>query len=131
MKKLKFDDNQIQLILDGKKNTTWRCFDDKDLKKGDKVSFCNKDGKEFSKANIISVKKTAFRNLSREDKEGYEPFNSDRDMLITFGNYYKKELEFDTELKVIKFEIIKEESQNPRSIRHFLFRRQERTILSS
>jgi len=38
MKTVKFRPDLAQLIMDGKKTTTWRLFDDKDLQAGDVVN---------------------------------------------------------------------------------------------
>src|SRR3989344_1573630 len=63
MKVIKFEDKLIPLILNGEKTTTWRCFDNRNLKAGDDISLCNNGGEEFAKGVITSVRETTFRNL--------------------------------------------------------------------
>lgn len=54
MKTLKLRESLSKLILQGKKNTTWRLFDDKNLSKGDVVSFLVwETKKEFAKARLL------------------------------------------------------------------------------
>ena len=106
MKKLKFANGLPELILNGKKITTWRISDDKNLSVDDIISCCRVDGTEFANAKITSVKETIFEELTEEDKEGHEPFESDRQMYETFSKYYNIEITPQTKLKVIKFELI-------------------------
>ena len=64
MKTLKFKEDLSKLILSGKKDTTWRLFDDKNLSNSDEVSFViSETGKEFAKAKLINVRETTFGNL--------------------------------------------------------------------
>jgi hypothetical protein len=105
MKTLKFENPG--LILNGEKNTTWRINDEKNLSVGDGISLCGKNGKEFSKAKIISVKEKMFKELKPEDVEGHEKFSSEEEMYKTYSRYYKIEVGPKTKLKVIKFQVIK------------------------
>lgn len=89
MKQLKFANGLPELILNDKKIVTWRINDDKDLSVDDILSCCRVDGREFSQAKIIAVKETTFEKLTEEDKKGYEPFKSDKEMYDTFSKYYK------------------------------------------
>ena len=67
MKTLKFTKELSQLILQGNKNTTWRLFDDKDLKKGDEVIFIIKETmQEFAKARLLAVCETSFTQMSND-----------------------------------------------------------------
>jgi len=91
MKKLKFANPLPELVLNKKKDTTWRINDEKDLNVNDELSLCygdleNKD-QEFAKAKIIWVKDTTFENLTNEDREGHEKFNSEEEMYKTYSKY--------------------------------------------
>ena len=56
MKTLKFKPELAELILAGKKTSTWRLFDDKDLQTDDVVSFVNSDTMEqFALAKLSEV----------------------------------------------------------------------------
>lgn len=57
MKKLKFANNLIHLILSGEKTSTWRLFDDKSLEIKDKLDFLDSEKeKKFAEAEIIEVR---------------------------------------------------------------------------
>lgn len=109
MKKLKFVDELVPLILNGSKDTTWRLFDDKDLHINDELSLVHAEMKEeFAKGKIISVKETTFNNLTAEDLDGHEKFLSKEVMLQTYSKYYKKDVTGETILKIIKFQVLKD-----------------------
>ena len=81
MKTLKFKDYLVSLVLSGKKDSTWRLFDDKDLKKDDELLLINKDtGEEFGKAIILSIREKRLCDLHDSDFEGHERFESEEKM---------------------------------------------------
>lgn len=105
MKKLKFVDNLVKLILSGEKTTTWRLFDDKDLQTGDNLIFINKDtGNEFGTAKILSVVEKKLIELDDSDYEGHEKFESLEKMYDAYKQYYSENINQDTIVKIIKFE---------------------------
>ncbi len=106
MKQLKFADNLIPLIQSKHKDTTWRINDDKNIQENDILSLCNINKQPFAKAKIIKVKTTTFDNLSKEDMQGHEKFNSFEHMLQTYSTYYNMQVTSQTEVKIIKFELI-------------------------
>ena len=75
MKPLKFAENLVPLILSGEKTSTWRLFDEKDLKTGDRLIFINQaNGKEFAKAEIVSIVKKILGEIKDSDFAGHEKF---------------------------------------------------------
>jgi hypothetical protein len=88
MKKLKFADPLVDLILDGTKDTTWRYKDDKNLSPGDLVELLKTDESKFGEAEVIWTKKTTLGSLSTKDKEGHESFATAEEMYETYSNYY-------------------------------------------
>jgi len=107
MKQLKFSEPLPELILSGKKNTTWRINDNKNILGGDSLSLCHNNGEEFAKAKAISVKETNFGNLTEEDKKGHEEFSSDKEMYETYSRYYNIKVTSETKVKIIRFRILK------------------------
>lgn len=64
MKTLKFREKLSKLILKNEKTTTWRIFDDKDIKVGDTVQFLVWETKErFAIAKIVNVVEKKFQDL--------------------------------------------------------------------
>lgn len=71
MKTLKFAENLVPLVLSGEKDVTWRLFDDKDLKEGDRLSLCRaENGEEFSQAVIVSVFEKRMGDIDERDFGG-------------------------------------------------------------
>lgn len=107
MKTLKFSQKHIPSILSGQKTITWRCFDDKDLEKGDEILFLDNETKEpFARAALLEVREKTFGELDGEDKKGHEEFRNNEEMLKTYSEYYRTEITPDTPLKIIKFKIL-------------------------
>lgn len=106
MKPLKFYEPLPDMIMSGEKDTTWRIDDEKEITVNDKLSLQDAEGEEFARARVLWTKMTTFDRLTEEDREGHESFDSREEMLETYSDYYDKKVEGDTEVKVIKFEVI-------------------------
>ncbi len=95
------------MILDGTKDTTIR-LSVRDLKEGNIIVLVDREGKEFGKATIISVKMTTLGNLTKEDMEGHEKYSSQKELYRTFQKYYPNiSVGAETPAQVIKFKLIK------------------------
>lgn len=106
MKSLKFAPHLVPLILRGEKTTTWRLFDDKDLREGDTIRFFNSETlKGFATAKLIKVTKKKIGEVDDEDFDGHEKFTSKKEMCQTYSNYYNKPITPETSVKIIKFEL--------------------------
>lgn len=111
MKRLKFDADLIQRILSGEKTSTWRLFDDKDLSVGDKLGFVNVDDDfVFAKAVITDIKEKTFAEITKEDFETHEKYSSKEEMLKTYQGYYGDEVNENSIVKIIIFELEKGKS---------------------
>jgi len=107
VKTLKFSKDFISEILSGRKTATWRCFDDKDLKKGDEVLCLEYGGRRvFAKILLTEVEEKTFGELNEEDRKGHEEFKNDEEMYKVYSEYYKKEITPDTPVKIIRFKIL-------------------------
>lgn len=108
MKTLKFTADLVDKILNGEKTSTFRLFDDKDLKEGDELSLINKEtGVQFGTAKITSVKIKTLDSLTEEDWIGHHRFSSEEEMYKVFRTYYGDMVKEDTEVKIISFEFKK------------------------
>lgn len=108
MKTLKFAPHLVEMIIKGTKTTTWRLFDDKEIVEGDEFVFINKEtGKEFATAAAVSVKVKPLTKLDDSDMEGHEKFKDEQEMYSSYKKYYGDEVKEDTEVKVIKYKILK------------------------
>jgi len=106
MKRLKFSEKLVPLVVGCEKDTTWRINDDKMLGVGDGLSLCYNDGREFGKAVVMWVKETTFESLTDEDKVDHEKFVSSEEMYSTYSEYYGFEVTPKTRLKVVKFKLV-------------------------
>jgi hypothetical protein len=107
MKTLKFDSILADLILKGEKTSTWRLFDDKDLKAGDDITLIRRPKLEpFAKANITRVIEKPLGRLTDDDKDGHERYGSEDEMYQTLQGYYEHPIDSKTPVKVIHFKII-------------------------
>lgn len=106
MKTLRFFEPLPLLILQGKKDTTWRIDDDKDLNKGDVIRLVDRPKTEFAHAIVLWTKHTTFGKLTKEDTEGHEKFKSTQEMFDTYSGYYGITVTADTPVKVVKFKLL-------------------------
>lgn len=106
-KTLKFAENLIPLVLSGKKISTWRLFDDKDLQKGDELILINQaTGEEFARARITAVTEKAFGKIDEADFDRHERYESKEKMLETYRSYYGEKVTWDTLVKVVSFDLL-------------------------
>lgn len=105
MKTIKFTPALTELIKQGKKVTTFRLFDDKDLSVGDEIELATRNGENvtvFGKAIIIEATLRTIATLQPEDYQGHEPV---KDALAVYRGYYGDKVQLDTQVKVIKFKV--------------------------
>ncbi len=108
MKTLKFAKDLVPLIKSGKKTTTWRLFDDKDLQKGDEIQLISRpDLNVFAIAKIIEMTEKPFHDLTDIDLEGHEQVGIKQQMYDTYTMYYKQPVDEHTLVKIIKFKILR------------------------
>jgi hypothetical protein len=106
-KTIKFRPHLAELVLKGKKNITWRLFDDKDLRTGDVVDFINWETSEkFAEAELNKVREKTLGTLADEDWEGHERFASEEEMYKTYKIYYGEKVDENSPVKIIKFKLI-------------------------
>lgn len=106
MKPLKFNHEFLEEILEGRKTTTWRLFDDKDLSVGDKLDLIDRDSNEsFGKAVITDVVGKKISELSNKEliNHGY---NTLEDMLGSHRGYYGDKVNLESAIKIITFKLI-------------------------
>ena len=104
MKTLKFKTHLVTEILTGRKTSTWRLFDDKDLTIGDEIEFINKETLEpFGTGKIESLYTKTLGTLEDADWEGHERFASEAEMYATYRTYYGDQVNEQSEVKIISF----------------------------
>ena len=112
MKTLKFTTHLVNKILAGEKKSTWRLFDDKDLKSGDQVILINKEtGQQFGIATITSLKIKTLGSLNNDDWIGHEKFSSEEEMYNVYKKYYGDRVDENAEVKIVTFNFARNENQ--------------------
>lgn len=110
MKTLKFNHDAAQLILEGKKTTTWRMFDDKDLSVDDHIHIIDKvdavddtSWKVIGQASVTEVIEKHLGDVTEEYMQGHESFKTKQAMLEHYQKLYGERVNWDTPVKIIKF----------------------------
>lgn len=106
MKTLKFRHDFVKEIIEGRKTTTWRLFDDKDLKTGDRLSLVDSQtGEVFAKAVIIDTQTKTIENLTDDELKNHG-YNNRDDMITSHKGYYGDKVDLDTGVKIVEFKVI-------------------------
>ena len=104
MKRLKFFQKLVPLMLSGEKTTTWRLWDDKDLQIGDQVECLVSETMEpFGSFVITEVIEKPLKNLEESDFAGHEKYDDLEKLYKDYTNYYQRQVNGDTMLKVVRF----------------------------
>ncbi len=110
MKSLKLEHSLANDIRSGKKTSTWRLFDDKDLSVDDRITLIDKVDPHhrdtwfaFGEATIDRVVEKHLGEIGKEDYEGHDMHESPEEMLDAFRKYYGNHVTFKTPVKIIHF----------------------------
>jgi ribonuclease HI len=111
MKTLKFEHKLAQLISEGKKTTTWRIYDDKDLSVNDRIKLIDKVNPNVRSSwqviglgEVREIIEKKLGDVTDADMAGHEAFNSRDEMLSTYKSYYGDRVTFETPVKIILFD---------------------------
>lgn len=113
MKAIKLDHELAKLVLTGKKTSTWRLYDDKDLSVNDEVEIIDKvDPKDpgtwqvAAHAVIDTVIQKRLGDVAESDYGGHEQYASQEEMLQDFQHYYGPQVTLKTPVKMIHFTLL-------------------------
>jgi ribonuclease HI len=111
VKALKFDHDLAKLILEGKKTSTWRLFDDKDLSVNDEVKVIDKvdptrpeTWEVIGTARINEVIQKTLGQVGASEYEGREKFSSQAEMVRAYKEHYGENVNLRTVVKIIRFD---------------------------
>ena len=105
MKTLKFKHDFVKEIIEKRKTTTWRLFDDKNLQVNDEIGLIDAlTRKVFGNAIIIDIQEKVINNLTEEELRNHQ-YNSKEDMIENHNKYYGNKVTLDTIVKIIEFKI--------------------------
>lgn len=113
MKTLKLDHQLALDVLGGKKTSTWRINDEKNLTVNDEVELIDKvdPGKHdtwrvIGKATITRIVQKRLGDVTLVDMEGHESFASVDEMVKNYQKYYGPDVSVHTPVKMIHFEFM-------------------------
>lgn len=110
MKTLKFDHDAAQDVLRGKKTSTWRLYDDKDLSVNDHIKIIDKSDpddtnswKIIGEAVVNEVIEKKLGDVTDRDMAGHEIFDTKEEMLATYRQRYGDRVTLDEPVKMVYF----------------------------
>jgi ribonuclease HI len=110
MKSLKLNHADAQAVMAGKKTTTWRLYDEKNISVNDELELIDKvDAKSqqawcvigIAKVNTIVSKRLG--ELTDEDQQGEYEYKNNQEMFAAFKAFYGPDVGPATPVKIIKF----------------------------
>lgn len=111
MKTLKFNHHSAKLILLGKKISTWRLFDDKDLGVNDQITIIDKIKNDdpsswhaIGVATITEIVEKRLADVTEENMIGEGSFATKKEMYRTYQQYYGSKVEPSTPVKIVYFD---------------------------
>lgn len=111
MKTLKFNHQDAQEIFEGKKNTTWRLYDDKDLSVDDTIKFIDKVKEDspstwqvIGQGKVTEIIEKKLGSVTADDMAGHQQFGSDEEILEKYRGYYGDRVTLDTPVKIVRFD---------------------------
>lgn len=109
-KQLKFDHQLAMNILKGEKTSTFRFFDDKNIRVGDVVLVIDKVEQDnpaswvvIGEALISQVLEKRLADVHGDDWAGHEPYQNTAEFIETHQRYYKQDINEQTPIKIIRF----------------------------
>ncbi len=111
MKLLKVSHKIAGLVLAGKKNSTWRINDEKNVSVDDEIGLVDKVNPDnpdtwqvIGTGHVNTVLQKRLSDIGPGDLGAGEDFATHEDMLKTFRNYYGRDVNEHTTVKIISFD---------------------------
>lgn len=110
MKSLKLDHKLAKLVLSGKKTSTWRIHDEKNISVNDTIELIDKvDPADPASwivigiATVNSVSEKRLGELTPEDFDGHKVYQTTEEVIATYRSYYGDDVGKTTPIKMIHF----------------------------
>jgi len=111
MKTLKFDESQIDKIINSEIISTWRLADEKNIQVNDHIQFISSEnGRKFADIIVDEVTTKRIEDINAEDMVGHEQYDSVSDILDSFQKYYGQLINHESLVKIIKFHLVDKKS---------------------
>lgn len=113
MKSLKLDHELAKLVLSGEKTSTWRIRDEKNISVNDRIELIDKvDPADpaswvvIGVATVNSVSEKRLGELTAEDFDGHEVYQTSKELIATYRGYYGDDVDEATPIKMIHFSFV-------------------------
>ncbi len=123
MKALKLDHELASLVRNGEKTSTWRIFDDKDLRVNDEIELVDKVNASdpetwevFSIARIDKVIEKRIGDIVESDFEGHGDVAKPVGLVDEFRQYYGPNVTLETPIKMIHFSLLDKDAVKERIV---------------
>ena len=120
MKALKLTHDQAQETLEGKRQSTWRMYDDKEIHVGDNLELIDKVNPQnpstwrpIGVATITEVHEKRLGSIATADYEDANEELVPDELLSQFQKFYGPQVTFDTPVKIIRFTFHKPTAERP------------------
>jgi ribonuclease HI len=112
MKKLKLEHNLAEAVRQGAKTSTWRMYDDKDLRVNDELELIDKvdpgNPETWQTAGFAKIDRIVEKRLGdivEADAEGHGSFHPPQEMLADFQKHYGPQVTLNTPVKMVHFSL--------------------------
>ncbi len=113
MKSLKLDHDLAELVRAGKKTSTWRIYDDKDISVNDQIDLVDKvvagdpsTWKSVGVVRVTSVLEKQLGDVTPQEMAG--KYDSQEAMLADLRHYYGPQVMLETPVKIVQFALDKQ-----------------------
>lgn len=120
MKTLKFEHEAARLIETGKKVSTWRLYDDKDLSVGDDFKVVDKvspsdtnSWRIIGDGKITQIIEKRLADLSEHEINTEQGFKSKDEILKAYRGYYGERVSLETPVKIVTFNFLPSNGEVP------------------
>ena len=118
MKTLKLDHKLAEMVKRGTKTSTWRIYDDKDIRVNDDVELIDKvkpadptSWQSLGTAKVNMVLEKRLGEITDSDTDGHDDYPTREAMLADFQKYYGPQVTFETPVKIIHFTLSKKNNE--------------------
>lgn len=104
MKHVKYHDENLRNIQDGRVSATWRVHGEYERPEpGEVFAACDTDGNVVCYLRCISVKETLIDYITEDDMRGHKKYASKMEVLESMRKYYEMDIDFTTKIDIVRF----------------------------
>lgn len=119
MKTLKLNHTVAEALRKNAHSSTWRIYDDKDIRVNDKIELIDKvdphkpeSWRSVGTARVDAVEEKRLEDFTKTDLKAHSFFGTHEEMLKTSRSYYGSSVSFETPVKIIRFTLLEDQPEN-------------------